>query len=394
MKHKKIREATAREVSTKRERILKKKLIALLRDDGKGHKHAKYAERLEDFIVKIVPFDEDPSMTAAVNFEEATIYISDGFLKDPETFYQLNVLMRHELAHYLMQHQIRMMHKLIEKYGKDGATRISMSQSLHRLLNIIEDFEISNTRYSAADKIVVKNMLLNGEVISGLITENIRSNWEKLSVLEMFDRLSEEIEGLQESILARWQALDLNDVGEKTDYMHHNVKRTLYYIDTKAQTNFLGSVEKYLKNQALYHFFPFDRQTSTGEVIPCIVKYSSLPDVYQNIIKDIFDTITAGYQDASSNNVGYTKQIVKNFIESIAKTSILQTITLTIPNTNTEFLTLYTPEEKLIAVDTLKALLPTLELRKTWYDKVTRVMGDESKYSIEDLEAVLADLEK
>ena len=176
--------------------------------------------------------------------------------------------------------------------------------------------------------------------------------------------------------------------------MHHNVKRTLYYIDTKAQTNFLGSVEKYLKNQSLYHFFPFDRQTSTGGVIPCIVKYSSLPDVYQNIIKDIFDTITAGYQDASSNNVGYTKQIVKNFIESIAKTSILQTITLTIPNTNTEFLTLYTPEEKLIAVDTLKALLPTLELRKTWYDKVTRVMGDESKYSIEDLEAVLADLEK
>ena len=217
MKHKKIREATAREVSTKRERILKKKLIALLRDDGKGHKHAKYAERLEDFIVKIVPFDEDPSMTAAVNFEEATIYISDGFLKDPETFYHLNLLMRHELAHYLMQHQIRMMHKLIEKYGKGGATRISMSQSLHRLLNIIEDFEISNTRYSAADKIVVKNMLLNGEVISGLITENIRSNWEKLSVLEMFDRLSEEIEGLQESILARWQALDLNDVGEKTD---------------------------------------------------------------------------------------------------------------------------------------------------------------------------------
>jgi hypothetical protein len=394
MKHEKIREATAREVSTKRERILKKKLIALLRDDGKGHKHAKYAERLEDFIIKIVPFDEDPSMTAAVNFDEATIYISDGFLKDPETFYQLNVLMRHELAHYLMQHQIRMMHKIIEKYGEEGATRISMSQSLHRLMNIIEDFEISNTRYSAADKIVVKNMLLNGKVISGLITEQIRGSWEKLNALQMFDKLSEEIEGLQESILARWQALDLNAVGESNDYMHHNIKNTLYYIDTKAQTNFLGSIEKYLKDRALYHFFPFDRQDSMGRIIPCIVKYSSLPDVYQNIIKDIFDTITKGYQDASGNTIGYTKQIVKNFIESIAKTSILQTITLTVPDTNTEFLTLYTPEEKLIAIDTLKALLPTLELRQTWYDKVTRVMGDESKYSIEDLEAVLADLEK
>jgi hypothetical protein len=146
-----IVEATAREVSTKRETVLKKRLLALLRDDRRGHKHAKYAERLEDFIIKIVPYKEDPKMTAAISFDEATIYISDGFLqggiwKDEtktqysDDFYQLNVLMRHELAHYLMQHQIRMMHKIIEKYGEDGGTRISMSQSLHHLMNIIEDF--------------------------------------------------------------------------------------------------------------------------------------------------------------------------------------------------------------------------------------------------------------
>ena len=170
----KLIEATAREITTKKEQILKKKLIALLKDDGKGHKHAKYAERLEDFIVKIVDSNEDPDMTAAVSFEEVTIYISDGFLKDPDTFYQLNVLMRHELAHYLMQHQIRMMHKITEKYGKDGYTRIKMSHSLHRLLNIIEDFEISNTRYSEADKIIVRNMMLNCKLIGGLVTEDIR----------------------------------------------------------------------------------------------------------------------------------------------------------------------------------------------------------------------------
>ena len=49
-----FKEAAPREVMTKREKALKKKLIALLRDDGKGHRHAKYAERLEDFIIKIV----------------------------------------------------------------------------------------------------------------------------------------------------------------------------------------------------------------------------------------------------------------------------------------------------------------------------------------------------
>lgn len=386
-----IVEATAREVRTKREKVLKKKLLDLLRDDGQGHKHAKYAERLEDFIIKIVPYEKDPKMTAAISFDEATIYISDGFLKDPDTFYQLNVLMRHELAHYLMQHQIRMMHKIIEKYGEDGGTRISMSQSLHHLMNIIEDFEISNERYTSDDKIVVKNMKLNGREIGGLITETIRGGWEKLSVLDMFDKLEEEIQNLQASIVARWQVLDMDDIGTKGDYIHHNVKDTLYYVDVKAPTNFLGTLEKFVNNKALYHFFPFDQPTSEG-IIPCIVKYSSLPDVYQNITKDIFEAITAGYKKSSGTTVFYTKQQVRDLVEQIAKTNILQVHVVKDP-AGAEILTLYTPEEKLIAVDSLKALIPTLELRQTWYDKVTNVMSDESKYSIDDLEAALAALE-
>jgi hypothetical protein len=405
MENKNLIEARAREVETKRERVLKKYLMALLRDDKRGHKHAKYAERLEDFILKIVDRNKDPKMTAAVSFEEQAIYISDGFLiggiwKDDkkeqysDSFYQLNVLMRHELAHYLMQHQIRMMDKIIAKYGKDGGTRISMSQSLHHLINIIEDFEISNTRYTAADKIVVKNMVLAGREIGGLVTENIRNGWEKLTVLQMFDKLTEEIEGLQQGILASWQALDLNKIGDEEDYMHHNIKNTAaLYIDTKAQTNFMGSVEKFVKDQALYHFWPFDRMEN-GRPVLCIVKCSSLPDEFQNVIKDIFNAITAGYEDANGNTLYYTKQMARDYLDTVAKSHVLQTVSLTAPNAHKEFVTLYTPEEKLLATDTLKALIPTLELRKTWYDKVMRVMGDDSKYSIDDLESVLAALEK
>lgn len=210
----------------------------------------------------------------------------------------------------------------------------------------------------------------------------------------MFDKMSEEIEGLQQGILASWQALDLNNIGDEKDFMHHNFKNTAsLYIDTKAQTNFIGPVEKFIKDQALYHFWPYDRMES-GRPILCIVKYSSLPDQFQEVIKDIFNAITAGYKDASGNIMYYTKQMVRNYIETIAKSSILQTVSLKAPNTTEEFVTLYTPEEKLLATDTLKALIPTLELRKTWYDKVMRVMGDDSKYSIDDLESVLAALEK
>lgn len=379
----KIIEATEREFMTKKEQLLKKKLIALLKDDGKGHKHAKYAARLEDFIIKIVDSKEDPEMTAAVSFDEATIYISDGFLKDPETFYQLNVLMRHELAHYLMQHQIRMMHKIIDKYGEDGYTRIKMSHSIHHILNIIEDFEISNTRYSEADKSTVRNMMLNCELIGGLVTEDHRTTWQKMSVIDMYEAITEEINGIQQSILARWQQLDLNNIVQK-DFVHRNIVGTLHkYLDTQNPTNFLGSIEDFLKNKALYHFALFDKRTKNG-IRPCIVKYSSLPDVYQNIISDIYNLIST--VDPTTNQP-FTKQAVRNLITEVAQSNPM------VVYEYKNYFKLYTPEEKFIAVDTLKAMLSTLELYQTWYDKVKRVLGDTSKYSREDLEKILAAIE-
>ena len=384
-----FKEAAPRQTMTKREQALKKKLIALLRDDGKGHRHAKYASRLEDFIVKIVSLKDDPNMTAAVNFDEVTIYISEGFLTDPKTFYQLNVLMRHELAHYLMQHQIRMLDKLISKYGKEGAERIRMSMSIHHLLNIIEDFEISNTRYSEADKLIVKNMTLNFRIIGGLVTEEIRKDWQKLSVIEMYEMLSEEIEAIQSSLYWSWNySEDVAKIGERDqDWLKKSIRNSVYtYANEKSQTNFLGSVEKFIKNQALYHFALFDRETDRG-IVPCIVKFSSLPENYQKIISDI-------YKEISDPANQYTKKNLKEIILKVVKSSPFEITDIMHPVIGHVFSTLYTPEEKFIAVDTLKAMLPTLELYQTWYDKVKRVLGDDSKYSIEDLESVLAAIAK
>jgi hypothetical protein len=171
----KLSEAEKKEFMTKREQALKKRLIALLKDDGKGHKHARYAERLADFDIKIVPLGYEPE-TAAISFDEGLIYINEGFLSDSDTFFQLNVLMRHEMAHNLLMHQIRMARQMQAKYGKSGETRIALSKSLHELNNIIEDFEISNTRYTAEDKLTVRNMYLNGELIGGLVTEDHRED--------------------------------------------------------------------------------------------------------------------------------------------------------------------------------------------------------------------------
>lgn len=173
----KITEAKEKEFESDAEKKLKRKLIALLKDDGNGHHHAKYAARLEDFLLKIVDREINPRMTAAINWEYDTIYVSSGFVtNDKALFSQLSVLMRHELAHNLMCHQVRMMHKLVSKYGEKHYTHIKMSQSIHELLNVIEDFEISNKRYTAEDKVTVQNLLIGGERIVGLVTESHRKN--------------------------------------------------------------------------------------------------------------------------------------------------------------------------------------------------------------------------
>jgi hypothetical protein len=97
-------------------------------------------------------------------FDEATVFINDGFVKGgPTIFNQLDTVMRHELANNLMMHQIRMMHVFKQQHANTDPeyayNQIASSMSLHELLNWLEDFEISNERYSAADKKIAKDLL-------------------------------------------------------------------------------------------------------------------------------------------------------------------------------------------------------------------------------------------
>ena len=379
-----------REFMTTKEARLKKKLIDLLRDDGHGHHHAKFAERLEDFIVKIVLRKDDPDMTCAVSWEDITIYISEGFIQNPHTFGQLNVLMRHELAHYLMQHELRMMKVITDKYGPDGWTHIKVSQSLHELMNVIEDFEISNKRYTPADKITVKNMMLFGRIIGGLITEELRKDWQDLSLPEMYKALSAEIDSIQTDVLAAWDRYDgkgviLSDADKKDNLKALSKNRLYIYTAVKAPTNYLGPLDKFIQNKAYYHFFPKDARNEKGEVVrPCMATFRYLPEVWQDIIKAIYDEFF--------ENGNYTKQDVRDLILSIAKSHPMDVFSLT-DKSGKVITKLYTPEDKLIANDSLKACIPTLETYQTWFDKVKKVFAD-AKYSDKDIQDVLDALDK
>ena len=92
---------------TREERAIKRQLCQLLIDRG----HRKYAERFWMLDFNIIDSKKYPDFTAAISFDDATVFVSDGFLGSGQgIFNQLDVLLRHEMAHNLMMHQIRMMY--------------------------------------------------------------------------------------------------------------------------------------------------------------------------------------------------------------------------------------------------------------------------------------------
>ena len=375
---------------SKAERVLQKTLKNMLLNDGKGHGHENFAKLLDAFVVKLVDHTKNPNYTAAVSFDTGIIYISDGFLNRSLTF-QLNVLIRHEMAHNILMHQIRMLHIFEQKYGKDLGDRISMSKSFHEIMNIIEDLEISNKVYVNNDKDIVRNMILNGRLISGLVTDDIRGpktrkkDWTSLTVEQMYDALSEEIDNIHNDILQTWNWQE--NIGEvyenSSDFIEKSVRRELYWQDnTNKPTNFFGKLDKFINDKALYHFKPYD----DFEVNPpklCIVKYSTLPEPYQKIVKSIYDNFEGDI--AKKNGVTFKKDDIRKLIKDIIKCGPLQKFDIVNPIIGDVVTTVYTPEEKLIAVDALKTIIPDLEAYQTWYDKVIKVLSDKSKYSEADI---------
>ena len=184
---------------TGKELQLKMGLIKLLRDKH----HAAYAERLRYLDVIIVPLSEDEGFTAAVSFETGEVFVGEGFLiafasENWTIFDQLDVVLRHEIAHNLLMHQIRMLNKFIEYYDVDEETAKHIQRSsLHGILNIIEDFEISNTRYTDTDKEIMRNIILNGKEIHCLVTEDHDKDWANMTLEEMFHALTHELEEIK-----------------------------------------------------------------------------------------------------------------------------------------------------------------------------------------------------
>lgn len=319
-----------RHFMTDRERKTKKALCQLLINKG----HRKYAERFWKFDFNIIDSKRHPDFTAAISFDEATVFISDGFLGTSEAiFNQLDVLLRHELAHNLMMHQIRLMHvfKRLHKNDPDEAyEHISYSASLHNILNIIEDFEISNKRYTSADKKIVKAMSLNGKVISGLITEEHRQNWANMPLEAMYNELSNELILINSAIRSDpdWHPTKSGySYGEIDQIKFESAKIIASYNNIMRPSGIRAPIEVFIKSKS----------------------FNSFADIYKKLI-------TAIYEAFKDFETATEKQQLLDIVKDIAGTSPQETFDIINPKTGEIAATLYTPEDKVLATNILKNL--------------------------------------
>ncbi len=315
---------------TREERAVKRQLCQLLIDRG----HRKYAERFWKLDFNIIDSKKHPDFTAAISFDEATVFLSDGFLGSGQgIFNQLDVLLRHEMAHNLMMHQIRMMYVFKKLHANDPDEAyeiISYSSTLHELLNIIEDFEISNKRYSDADKQIVRNMMLNGEIIGGLVTEDQRG-WEKMSLEQMYEELSKELIKINSDIRSnpnwRPKGRSVNGRASVDSIEYSTAKAISIYTNIMKPSGIKAPIDIFMKSKI----------------------YKGWPEVFQKLVKKVYEE----FKDFTSDS---DKQFLTDIVAYIAETSPQQTYDVLNPHTNKAVCRLYTPETKLIVIDILKNL--------------------------------------
>lgn len=341
----------AKRFMTERERKLRKKLEDLL----KKNRHAKYAERLSKFDVNIIPIKADPTFTAAISFETGIIYISEGFLTDPAMFGQLDMLMRHELCHNLMMHEIRMLNHL----GKDAFRAFEGSKSLNDILNVIMDDEISNKKYSKADKELSRKLFINGRTIQGLVTEDHRPEWADLNLEQMYEKVKKELDEAHAKLSNRLN-YDISDSQGRPDEIKYRLSQTFPHTDTQSASFIPGTIDDFVAN---------------GCTIKTAFGRAGIDKPYKEIIEAIYNSFKENRPDDME---------IETMIETVSRMHPIEIKELINPVTGEVIIELTTPENKAVAMDVLKKYRSDY---LSWYNKVKQVLA-RSGYNAEDTKKI------
>ena len=159
---------------TREEYLGKKQIMDRLSREG----YPTYASLLDLFDLNLT---NDPQVVGYMIPDRGVIVVNRNL--DIE---QVSTIVRHEILHEYLAHQLRMQRHL----GKDVYD--NRDATIHELINIAGDYEISNRGYTDKDKDIVRAIKLNGETLRGLVTEDDHPDWVDLTIEEMFDKLYQE----------------------------------------------------------------------------------------------------------------------------------------------------------------------------------------------------------
>lgn len=162
---------------TKLEKSAKEQVIEILQEQG----YPTYARLFNLFDLNLT---EDPGVIGYMEPGKARIVLNSGL-----SINQVSVVVRHEILHEYFTHGERE-----KEYIKTHKRNVD-----HNLSNIAADYEISNRGYTDADKVTVRAIILNNEVLSGLVTEDKHADWVNMTYEEMLDKLLEDEKNIQNS---------------------------------------------------------------------------------------------------------------------------------------------------------------------------------------------------
>lgn len=167
---------------TRLEYYAKNEILDRLGEQG----YPTYASLLNKFDVNLT---SDPGVVGYTEPAKGRIVLNKGLNID-----QVSTIVRHEILHNFLKHMQRMEDKL----GKDVWKKRTLL--MHDASNIAGDYEISNRGYTEKDKQIARNIYLNGETLSGLVTEDQHPDWVDLSLEEMYDKLLPEMEKSKQQV--------------------------------------------------------------------------------------------------------------------------------------------------------------------------------------------------
>lgn len=215
-------------------RLVKQEIISLLKDQGYGSFARRFAAM--PFVLT------DAVEVAAINPITQEIMLNPNMLNvkgiyddEDRMWEQISVLMRHELLHFLMQHEIRFRDHLRETDPEfEKSYRM---YSIHDCANRAMDYDISKYGYDEHDKQIVRTMTQNSRVIGGLILEDegiAHPDWLDKDMEELYELIKKQLDEKKQQMQQNATLTIKQDLSKSQEYVDMYNKIIATYNDSTA----------------------------------------------------------------------------------------------------------------------------------------------------------------